>query len=140
MQDIFGKMAGNKRILAVADAIERADLLQSDELEGHYDPHIWFDVSLWSKTIDSLCVHCPKLIPKVPRTISATAMHIEKSSMRSMRGWRNRLKQIPIGQRCADYRTRCVRLLWTSLRNRSYGTAGNFDGCRIRRKRRNRIS
>ena len=52
MQDIFGKMARIKRIVAVADAIDKADLLQPDELEGHYDPHIWFDVSLWSKTID----------------------------------------------------------------------------------------
>ena len=54
MQDIFGKMARTKRIVAVADAIDKADLLQPDELEGHYDPHIWFDVSLWSKTIDSV--------------------------------------------------------------------------------------
>lgn len=52
MQDIFGKMARAKRIVAVADAIDKKDLLQPAELEGHYDPHIWFDVSLWSKTID----------------------------------------------------------------------------------------
>ena len=54
MQDIFGKMARAKRIVAVADAIDKSDLLQPAELEGHYDPHIWFDVALWSKTVDSV--------------------------------------------------------------------------------------
>ena len=60
MQDIFGKMARAKRIVAVAEAIDKSDLLQPAELEGHYDPHIWFDPALWTTSValaaDSIAV------------------------------------------------------------------------------------
>ncbi len=54
MQDIFDKMARGKKVVAVADAIEKERLRQPAEFEGHYDPHIWFDVALWSETIDAV--------------------------------------------------------------------------------------
>jgi manganese/zinc/iron transport system substrate-binding protein len=37
---------------AVAEGIDRARLLKPTEFEGHFDPHIWFDVMLWIETVD----------------------------------------------------------------------------------------
>jgi len=52
MADLFEQMQGRDiRTIAVAGAIEPADLIVSAEFPGNYDPHIWFDVSLWMRTI-----------------------------------------------------------------------------------------
>ena len=37
---------------AVAGGIDHERLLKPAEFEGHYDPHIWFDVMLWVETVD----------------------------------------------------------------------------------------
>lgn len=65
MAEMFGKMqAKGKKTVAVSDGIERMALLKPSQFEGAYDPHIWFDVSLWMKAVekirDSLCKIDPK--------------------------------------------------------------------------------
>lgn len=52
MAEIFEQM--NKRgitTIAVTDGVDRADLMAPPEFQGNYDPHIWFDVSLWMDTV-----------------------------------------------------------------------------------------
>lgn len=50
MGDVFQKMSGRKLTVGVAERISEGKLL-SDE-EGQHDPHLWFDVSLWSEGVD----------------------------------------------------------------------------------------
>jgi manganese/zinc/iron transport system substrate-binding protein len=52
MGDIFVRMAKKKPTHAVTDAIDEQYVLE-DEKE-HYDPHLWFDVSLWSRAAGSV--------------------------------------------------------------------------------------
>lgn len=52
MGDILVKFARKKPVVAVTDAIADSRLLEPEELEGHYDPHVWFDVALWAETLD----------------------------------------------------------------------------------------
>lgn len=40
------------RTVAVTDGIPRDVLMAPPEFAGQYDPHVWFDVGLWSNTID----------------------------------------------------------------------------------------
>ncbi len=47
MTEVFEKMGGRLRTAAVADGIEPGRLASPPEFEGSYDPHVWFDVSLW---------------------------------------------------------------------------------------------
>lgn len=48
MVEVFEKVAENgKRTVAVSDHIDPARLRKPIEFEGQYDPHIWFDVTLW---------------------------------------------------------------------------------------------
>jgi manganese/zinc/iron transport system substrate-binding protein len=52
MTEVFEQMARRGiKTVAVASAIDRAALLGSLTYPGNYDPHVWFDVSLWRSTI-----------------------------------------------------------------------------------------
>ena len=49
MQDIFTKLARTKKfVYPVSEAIPVEKLLEPPQFEGHYDPHVWFDVELWA--------------------------------------------------------------------------------------------
>jgi len=52
MTDILIKMARSKPVIAVTESIDESLLLEPEELEGHYDPHVWMDVSAWAKCVD----------------------------------------------------------------------------------------
>jgi manganese/zinc/iron transport system substrate-binding protein len=47
MGDVFVKMARHKPVFAVTEGVPEELILEVGE--GHYDPHLWFDVSLWSR-------------------------------------------------------------------------------------------
>jgi manganese/zinc/iron transport system substrate-binding protein len=48
MTDLFVKIArGGKPTVAVSENIDPAKLREPPEFQGKYDPHIWFDVTLW---------------------------------------------------------------------------------------------
>lgn len=48
MAELFEKMAENgKPAFAVSEEIDPSKLRRPPEFEGKYDPHIWFDVTLW---------------------------------------------------------------------------------------------
>ncbi len=51
MGDILAKMSGNTKTIAVTDTVDRNLLLTPPEFEGQYDPHLWFDVTLWMKAV-----------------------------------------------------------------------------------------
>ena len=63
MEDIFAKMARSKQVLAVAEQIPEERLLRPPEFEGNFDPHIWFDVSLWAQTIDPVVARLSAIDP-----------------------------------------------------------------------------
>jgi len=47
MADLFLRMAERKPTVAVTDGIDRSLLLAPSEFKGNFDPHVWFDVTLW---------------------------------------------------------------------------------------------
>jgi len=48
MADLIVKMAARRTVVQVTDSIDEGLLRQPPEFAGHFDPHVWFDVSLWS--------------------------------------------------------------------------------------------
>jgi manganese/zinc/iron transport system substrate-binding protein len=42
------------RTVVVTDKIDRAILLSPPEFAGNYDPHVWFDVTLWMKAAEQI--------------------------------------------------------------------------------------
>ncbi|MBL4605089.1 MAG: zinc ABC transporter substrate-binding protein [Flavobacteriaceae bacterium] len=48
LEEVFEKMRyQNKKTTAVADAIDKSNLIESEFFASNYDPHIWFDISNW---------------------------------------------------------------------------------------------
>ena len=54
LQDLFTKMSATKKVYAVTDSIPKDRVLHPPEFKGHYDPHVWFDVTMWTQCIDTV--------------------------------------------------------------------------------------
>lgn len=54
MAGVFERMGNRIRTVAVTDGIDREKLLRPPEFEGAYDPHVWFDVTLWMDAVKTL--------------------------------------------------------------------------------------
>jgi manganese/zinc/iron transport system substrate-binding protein len=52
MVHLLAHMPNNIVTVAVTDALDRADLIGSDEFPDVYDPHVWFDVQLWIQIVN----------------------------------------------------------------------------------------
>lgn len=63
MQDVLIALKKRKRVYAVADALAESTLRSPPEFSGQYDPHIWFDVGLWSKTVPYVAKALIELLP-----------------------------------------------------------------------------
>jgi manganese/zinc/iron transport system substrate-binding protein len=50
MADVFSKLKG--KAFAVTKGIDRSMLIQPEEFEGVYDPHVWFDVRMWMMAVE----------------------------------------------------------------------------------------
>ncbi|HYN98827.1 MAG TPA: zinc ABC transporter substrate-binding protein, partial [Actinomycetota bacterium] len=53
MADVLGE-SETVNAVAVAENIKESDLLRPAEFGGQFDPHVWFDVSLWSKAVEKV--------------------------------------------------------------------------------------
>lgn len=52
MSEVFEQMKKRGiRTVAVTDGIDRGVLISPPEFGGNYDPHVWFDVSLWMSAV-----------------------------------------------------------------------------------------
>lgn len=52
MADLFSRMGRQgKPVYAVSEQIPRDKLLEPEEFEGHWDPHIWGDPRMWSDCV-----------------------------------------------------------------------------------------
>lgn len=51
MQEILKKLQRNKEVYFLAESLKKDELLLSDSASNIFDPHIWFDVSLWNHAL-----------------------------------------------------------------------------------------
>ena len=51
---LVGMKKNKKHVYAVTDKIPRDKLLKPEEFEGHHDPHVWFDPTLWVHCLDAV--------------------------------------------------------------------------------------
>lgn len=54
MGKVFERMEGGVKTVAITDGIDRSQLSAPPEFQGHYDPHVWFDVGLWIDTVNTV--------------------------------------------------------------------------------------
>jgi manganese/zinc/iron transport system substrate-binding protein len=54
MGEILQKIGARKPVVAVAENIDKKLLMSTAQFQGHPDPHVWFDVSLWMKATEAV--------------------------------------------------------------------------------------
>lgn len=73
MGDILTKMARSRPVVAVTEEIPQGFLREPPEMAGQYDPHVWFDVSLWLRTLDPIVRELSALDPEHAAVYKANA-------------------------------------------------------------------
>jgi len=48
---VLEDLANRKPCVAIAAQLPEGELLKPPDMEGHYDPHVWFDTALWARTV-----------------------------------------------------------------------------------------
>lgn len=64
LTDTLVKMARKKPVVPVTEGLPQEVLLEPDEFNGHYDPHVWMDVSAWAKSLDVITNTLAELDPE----------------------------------------------------------------------------
>ncbi len=52
MGEVLQRIGSQKKVVAVAEAIDRIRLLAPPEFQGSFDPHVWFDVEMWMRVVE----------------------------------------------------------------------------------------
>jgi manganese/zinc/iron transport system substrate-binding protein len=63
MGDVFARLAEHRPTLAVTQDFPRDQLLAEPGFPGRYDPHVWFDVSLWERAAHTVAAELERLDP-----------------------------------------------------------------------------
>ena len=54
LDDIFAQMSKDKTVVAAAEILDKNKLLADEENSDLFDPHVWFNISLWSEVVDGI--------------------------------------------------------------------------------------
>jgi manganese/zinc/iron transport system substrate-binding protein len=74
MTEIFQKIRERgKPTIPIGESLDPSLLRTPPEFKGHHDPHVWFDVSLWAKTIDAVVKGLSELDPPGSATYESNA-------------------------------------------------------------------
>ena len=63
MEDILEKTSEQKPAVQVTEGIPEEELLGSPQYEDQFDPHVWFDATLWRTTVDPVVEQLSELDP-----------------------------------------------------------------------------
>ena len=63
MGDVFVKLASQTPTVPVADEIPKKMLLEPPEFAGAYDPHVWWDPTMWKMTVDPVVEQLSEIKP-----------------------------------------------------------------------------
>lgn len=99
MGDILTKMARSRPVVAVSEDIPQEQLREPPEFAGQYDPHVWFDVSLWATTLQPMVRELSALAPEHAKELEANAAALGKE-LQDLDTWvEQQIETIPPQQR-----------------------------------------
>ena len=96
MGDLFTKLSRKGRnVYAISENISETLLLEPPEMDGHYDPHIWFDPTLWSTCVDVVVVALSAHAPQKKSAFEAQGMAL-KEKINHVNTWaKKRIAELP---------------------------------------------
>jgi manganese/zinc/iron transport system substrate-binding protein len=99
MGDILTKMARSRPVVAVTEEIPQELLREPPEFAGQYDPHVWFDVSMWIETLAPIVRELSALDPEHAAEFQANAAAYRKE-LEALDAWvKQRVSTLPERQR-----------------------------------------
>ncbi len=99
MGEILEKMAATRPVVAVGSAVPASELREPPAMLGQHDPHIWFDVRLWSLTLEPITEALSKLVPAQAETFRTNAERYRRELL-ELDGWiEGRIAEIPVERR-----------------------------------------
>lgn len=99
MEDIFEKMSRSKTVVAVSRNIPEKRLRRPNGAGSEHDPHIWFDVALWSETIETVIEVLSKADPEGRDVYLKNGVDY-KNKLMELHNWaKAEIMTIPKGQR-----------------------------------------
>jgi manganese/zinc/iron transport system substrate-binding protein len=99
MGDILKKMSTTRPVIPVSEEIPEDLLRQPPEFKGLHDPHVWFDVSMWAKTLGPIERGLSKLAPEHAADFKTNAAALERE-LTELDAWvQGQIATIPEPQR-----------------------------------------
>jgi manganese/zinc/iron transport system substrate-binding protein len=99
MGEIFDKLSSTKNVIAAAEVLPESALISAEGFNNAHDPHVWFDVSLWTRVVGGLSAKLQALYPNIKDSIQAR----ETTYLRALQNLHTqcleRIREIPEGQR-----------------------------------------
>jgi len=86
MTDIFVRLASSKPTVAVTEGIDPEFLREPPEFAGKFDPHVWFDVSLWVSVTRSIEQKLSEMDPGSAEAYKANA-DVYVAELEELDGW-----------------------------------------------------
>lgn len=87
MEDLFARLARTGRpVYAVSDSVSKDRLTEPPEFEGHYDPHIWFDVSMWAETVPTIVKGFSEVAPEHAAEFEANGRKLQEA-LNELHAW-----------------------------------------------------
>jgi manganese/zinc/iron transport system substrate-binding protein len=95
MAEVLEEMNERKPTFAVTDGIDRELLHRSVTFQNNYDPHVWFDVTMWSSAVDQVEAALIQLDPAGETEFRANASALQ-DTLKVLDAWvRERVDQVP---------------------------------------------
>lgn len=87
MGDLFVRLSRkNPFVIPVTEEIPEGKLLEPPAFQGHYDPHVWFDVSLWSLAAQKVQKTLGEFDPKGKTVYQTNGENLQKK-MKDLHQW-----------------------------------------------------
>lgn len=99
MQDIFDKMAKQKKVVAVGETLDKSKLLADEEDASLHDPHVWFDIELWKEVVKTIGDTLVEEYPEHKEDFEANEKELLEDLDELLAYTKNRISEIPPSQR-----------------------------------------
>lgn len=100
MTEVFERMQKQKqRVFAITEKLPVSRLLRPAEFEGHPDPHVWFDVELWSLCVTVVAERLAEARPDERARFEANA-EAARARLADLHAWaRTKANELPSSRR-----------------------------------------
>lgn len=99
MGEVLDKLGRLKPVVALADSLPTSKLMNSTDYAGAYDPHVWFDVSLWSEVVAMAGKNMARLDAENAAYYQSNTAAFQKELAALHEEVRQKISEIPEAQR-----------------------------------------